>query len=516
MQEHLNRVTDWLQQWKLIVNPEKCAFQIYTKKKIIPNINLRISHQNIKLTTQQRVLGILFDAPKLSFKNHIINLHKDCSRRIQVMRAISSNKWGASRILLRRVYISFIRSKIEYGSILYDELPKTSFRKIECIQNQALRIMLGVRKTSPVSSMEVEAYVTPLDIRLRYLFMKWFSKMLYSPRDHNNWEIGKEVGVLPYSRNNSSVFATRGREILSTLNMGHIKPVQTPYFSSIPPEVDMTKFICYDMFEDEEKIDNPTIKKTVFHSTLETRYPTMIEIYTDGSKLADGSTSAAFYVPSLNIATSFKLNPSHTVLGSELFGILKALQLINSRRQLRSSEVVIISDSKTALYIIANTVDPTYKHVTYKIQNLLLELLPRVRLQWVRRHIVILGNEGADKTANLGHSNNMSTLSSLSYDELIAQIKKQFFLRWATTWKDRVIATQKRKFLSNHQNEPKFRPWLSLRSRLCETVSARLRIGHIGVNAHLQRFEMKDSNDCENCDVVAVLRITQMNTNEPK
>ena len=39
----------------------------------------------------------------------------------------------------------------------------------------------------------------------------------------------------------------------------------------------------------------------------------------------------------------------------------------------------------------------------------------------------------------------------------------------------------------------------SLKSRLHETVSARLRIGHIGVKSHLHRFEMEESNLCDFC-----------------
>ena len=50
-------------------------------------------------------------------------------------------------------------------------------------------------------------------------------------------------------------------------------------------------------------------------------------------------------------------------------------------------------------------------------------------------------------------------------------------------------------------DKPKFRPWLSLRSRHMECVTARLRIGHVSVRSHMHRFNMSDSETCTTCHV---------------
>ena len=167
-------------------------------------------------------------------------------------------------------------------------------------------------------------------------------------------------------------------------------------------------------------------KALFFSEVIEERYSNYIKIYTNGSKLENGDTAASMYIPHLNMATSWKLNPVHSVLGSELFGIFKALEFVLSGLQLRNKNTVIFTDSKSALHLIANTLDPSYKHIVYKIQNY-VSILKRVQFQWVRGHIGVNGNEIADKAANLGHENNSSTISTLSLNEVMRVIKTKTF-----------------------------------------------------------------------------------------
>ena len=44
-------------------------------------------------------------------------------------------------------------------------------------------------------------------------------------------------------------------------------------------------------------------------------------------------------------------------------------------------------------------------------------------------------------------------------------------------------------------------PWASLANRKAEVALARLRIGHVGLNHHLKRFNMTDSDLCTTCNV---------------
>lgn len=219
-------------------------------------------------------------------------------------------------------------------------------------------------------------------------------------------------------------------------------------------------------------------------------------IYTDGSKWQDGSTSAAIYIANKRSVIAFKLNPSHDIVGAELFAILMALRSVNTKDI--ETKYVILTDSQSALYIISNTDNPSYKVVTYEI-HLLLQQRPNVSLQWTRAHCGIKGNEIADRAANMGHGNSFSCRSQMSKEENCNLINKCFTEHWRKNWKCSVILSNKGKFLSNLQKNIPNNSWITMKSRRIETAIARLRIGHVGVNSHLHRFEMRDSPLCAHC-----------------
>lgn len=71
---------------------------------------------------------------------------------------------------------------------------------------------------------------------------------------------------------------------------------------------------------------------------------------------------------------------------------------------------------------------------------------------------------------------------------------------WNTVWNNRVNLTNKGRFYSNIYEVPDFHiTWKNKHSRRMQCVISRLRMGHVGVGAHMNRFEMRDSNICDKC-----------------
>ena len=78
-------------------------------------------------------------------------------KSIKPLKVLSHTSWGADRTTLLHLYRSLIRSKLDYGFILYGSARKSYLQMLDTVHNQGLRLELGAFRTSPVSSLNVEA-----------------------------------------------------------------------------------------------------------------------------------------------------------------------------------------------------------------------------------------------------------------------------------------------------------------------------------------------------------------------
>ncbi|KAF2351141.1 Reverse transcriptase domain [Trinorchestia longiramus] len=362
LQSYLDSLAAWFKKWKLIVNPAKCSQQIFTKKHSIPDVILRLNNSVVRNVTCHRVLGIVFDAPRLTFAAHMGNLVGDLRKRLQVLRALSAARWGASRLLLRRVYIAFTKSKLEYGWPAWGMLRSSSLKKLTVIQNTALRNILGVRKTSLILSLEVESRIPPLELQLQLLTARRYIRLMN--RGNHDYTL-KQLGLS--RRGQQTVFETQARQVLVSMNALIPRRVRTGTLSRVPPWNNFPNFISVDAPCRTAYHGQEAVNEAIMQEDLNAKYSGFTQIFTDGSKLSSGSTAAALFVPSLAQAVGWKLNAAHTALGAELFGIHQALTFANKHPALHNKGIVILSDSQSALHMLKNIWNPNYRHIVYDI-----------------------------------------------------------------------------------------------------------------------------------------------------
>jgi hypothetical protein len=136
----------------------------------------------IPVVKETKYLGIIFDS-KLSFIPHLKNLRTKCLKAINLLRVLTTKDWGADSQTLLRLYRCLIRSKLDYGSIVYGSARKSYIQMLDPVQNQALRTCLGAFRTSPVESLQVEANEPPLSLRRQKLALQYAMKILSNPKN---------------------------------------------------------------------------------------------------------------------------------------------------------------------------------------------------------------------------------------------------------------------------------------------------------------------------------------------
>ena len=88
---------------------------------------------------------------------------------------------GADQKTLLCLYRVLVRSKLDYGCIVYGATSNNILKKLGPIQHQGLRIALGAFRTSPVTSLYAKAQEMSLKNRPKKLSMNYVLKLKTCP-----------------------------------------------------------------------------------------------------------------------------------------------------------------------------------------------------------------------------------------------------------------------------------------------------------------------------------------------
>ena len=95
---------------------------------------------------------------------------------LNLIRVVAHLKWGGDRDTLLMLYRAIVRSKFDYGCIVYGTASSSNLRQLDSTRNSGLRLALGAFYTSTVSSLYTEANEDPLEKHRLNLSMHYYLK----------------------------------------------------------------------------------------------------------------------------------------------------------------------------------------------------------------------------------------------------------------------------------------------------------------------------------------------------
>jgi ribonuclease HI len=139
-------------------------------------------------------------------------------------------------------------------------------------------------------------------------------------------------------------------------------------------------------------------------------FPNSLLIFTDGS-VSTSSAGFSFYIPTLNISFSSKINSLPSSFTTECYAIINALEFIFS---FEFNNFLIISDSQSCLLAIASeSFNSSLSLLIFIIKSLVyhLSLVNKiVNFFWIPSHVGIDGNERRDHLAfSIKYTNHISS-----------------------------------------------------------------------------------------------------------
>ena len=223
LQQNLNKIENWAANngFKFSKSKTQCVHFCQLRKQHDDPV-LHLYGSPIPDVEESKFLGILFDR-KLSFIPHIEYLKAKCLKALNLLKVLSHTSWGADRTTLLKLYQSLVRSKLDYGCIIYGSARKSYLQMLDPIHNQGPRLALGAFRTSPVASLYVEADEPSLYSRREKLSLQYAIRLAANPSNPAH-EVTFPPNYVDLYEQKPKAIKSFGIRISPLLEFANIKP----------------------------------------------------------------------------------------------------------------------------------------------------------------------------------------------------------------------------------------------------------------------------------------------------
>lgn len=482
------------------ISYDKCAIVLFARKKPPDFTFIKCCSNEIPVLASYKYLGVHLDR-KLLWGMHIDYTVKRCEKGVNLLKMICKGLRGADQFVSLLFYKSYIRSIIDYGSILYGSGSYSRLTKLDRIQTKSLKIAVGLMKSTPNEATLVESLVPPLEIRRQILASNYV--ILQNSRCNNICKLISSIAVqnyvTPYFRKKNS--PPLAQAFIACSESGLIRSYSTPLkelfdleFSAVTsiPDTMIPKYIAH-------LPSAPIFLEALNNCTDYTA------IYTDGSKSSE-NTTCAIYVPDYGVEQSYSLDPLSTIFSAEAVAIVQGLKWA---LQSSVSNIAICTDSLSVINALKNPRKQNHINIfVLEIMNLLDVLTAnkiQVKFIWTKGHSNIQGNEKVDHIAKNFNEHTCLEIPQHNPGDLKRTARKKLMEKWQQRWQEYGIKSNT-SYYRIHNKIPKHHWYKDVKASRCMIATvARLKTNHGRFPSHLHKIGVLRSPFCSCSDITGDL-----------
>lgn len=511
LQELLNDFAHSALRCGLLISTDKTRIQINSS---LPHPSFRINNHVIPECRQYMYLGVSTNtvAHASTMAGYVTDLVARLRQRLKPLQYLTGKKVGVAVPIARSFYLQFIRSVIDYHALHLCNLPEHLLLRLDKVQNEAMRLILGCPLTTRVVNMQTELRIPPIPDRIRTLTATFavkcikrphlaphFTELLHQQLQHQQTPEQSPPNLPHHSR---LLFQTVGK-LLAGFSVPFTEAPSTPAPS--PWEVAPAS-ITYAQVPTTGHQPPYVLKHFVLEaiaSVLTTLPVESLVAYTDGSLQQNGSAGSGCLIyrgQDCIYSVSDKLSNWTSTTRSELAGIQRGVEYLAANRE----HGLIICDSKSALQSLTSS-HPQYADPVNSIKQSLVtarNLSIIIKFLWIPAHVGHPQHDAVDQLAKLAchkpgtHVDTQVGLSTSivrrvlrqrSVDDLAEERNYQRFSSVSIHHYDLFCNTPHR--YGQHK----------VLTRQCDVVSARIRLGYRYL-WQLQTSPPEDLTKCKLCD----------------
>lgn len=483
LNQALEKVVEWANCNQMVISEEKTVFSLFTLSTKPPVLTIKLKNTVLSHVDHPRYLGITFDR-KLNFGKHLEETANKANNRSRLLKRLTATTWGATQDVLTTTYRTYIRPTMEYGGEVTNLASNQNLKKLDIIQNNNLRLITGGAKSTPISAMEIQTGLEPLEVRRDKCLLKFWEKNRRTNK--TIWDTYKTATPRLLSQTTP---INKALQLYQKYNLQQTDPAPLISYNQVFDNLP-SKFLslAHHASPKSQSLDIELRQATLM--TINERFPedSWLHVYTDGSSNpVSGETGAGYYSKLFQGAVAVGLHSSN--FDGEVMAIREAaLQVI----KLPPQQVVFLVDSQSAIIAVCSNKSTDCKLTAScreKLQNC-HDAGFNIVLQWIPSHVGTSGNERADDLAKNGcllpQPHNKASLSSAnSRIHSAVKIHIDRILKDAAAgkaWQD--LCT---------------RPISRTLPRSISVAVFRLSTGHDYLQAHLHRIGLANSDQCPLC-----------------
>ena len=191
MRNGYNICTEWLTKAGLNAEPDKTELLFFKKKgeksEPPPHIHLPLptlnTYYRVKSTNTLRYLGFHFDA-RLNWKHHVDIACNRARASLKALQLLGNSVRGLDQARWRLAYNAICLPVLTYGCQLwFTGKQVTLVKKLQTVQNDAVKIMSGSFRTAPREALHHLLTVFPMDLRLNMIVKNTALRLYRAPKD---------------------------------------------------------------------------------------------------------------------------------------------------------------------------------------------------------------------------------------------------------------------------------------------------------------------------------------------
>jgi hypothetical protein len=142
LQHDIDALALWSDRWKMTLNLSKCVVLRLTLKRVPIISSYKVNSYLLESVSTCKDLGVTLDT-KLLFTSHVNSVISESRRTLGMIKRFGKGLPVEALII---VYTTFVRTKLEYASTIWNSIGKVNTDRIEAVQRIFFRYLCHVKK----------------------------------------------------------------------------------------------------------------------------------------------------------------------------------------------------------------------------------------------------------------------------------------------------------------------------------------------------------------------------------